>query len=100
MAKKQSPKPQRKAGKQQKGRQPAEAPDVQVQAVTEPPVRPDTAGASEPPPHVLVRPAPEAAAAEPAAAEIAPEPTPPVDAEPEPAMPAQAKTQKAAKVPK
>ena len=52
MAKPKNPKQQTKAAKAKKGAKPAAAPEVQLSAPTEPPVRPDTAGASEPPPDV------------------------------------------------
>jgi len=91
MAKSKSHKQPNKAAKTKKAAKPAEAPEVQVSAPTEPQFRPDTSVASEPSPAAAVPPAPEVAAAEPAAAEIAPGPTESVDAEPEPAAPAQAK---------
>ena len=77
----------------------AEHPEVQLPALTESHGQPDAAQLSEPPPEVVIPPAPEAAAAEPAAAEFAQEPTESVAAEPEPAAPAEAKG-KAKKAPK
>src|SRR5207253_4925616 len=89
MSKSKSLKPSNKATKPKKGTKPADLPEVQLPAPTEPRLQPDTAVASEPPAEAIVPPAPETAATEPAAVEIAPEPTNPAEAEPEPAPPAQ-----------
>src|SRR5207249_5970790 len=62
------PKQPNKAAKPKKGTKPAEHPEVQLPAPTESHGQPDTAQVSEPPPEVVIPPAPEAAAAEPAAA--------------------------------
>ena len=68
MSKSKSLKPSNKATKPKKGTKPADLPEVQLPAPTESHGQPDTAQVSEPPPEVVIPPAPEAAAAEPAAA--------------------------------
>ena len=106
MAKRQSPKPQGKAAKQRKGRQPAEAPEVHVPAATEPPLPPESPVTIETPPEAAAPPLPEQPTAEPPApastpaevttsVEVAPE-----AAAPEAAAPAQTKAKKAPKEPK
>ena len=106
MAKKHSPNPQSKAGKQQKRRKPAEASDVHISAATEPPVQPESCATSETPPEAAAPPAPEQPTAEQPTPESTPaETTTPVEvapeaATPEPAASAQTKVKMAAKEPK
>jgi len=106
MAKKQSAKPQSKAGKQKKGRKPAEAPEVHVPAATEPPVQLDAPAASESPPEAAAPPAPEQATVEPPVPASTPaEATTPVEVAPdapvhEAAATVETKLKEAAKEPK
>ena len=101
MTKRQSPKPHSKGGKQKKGRMPAEAPEVQAPAATEPPVQPESLATGETPREAAAPPEPEQPLPESTPAEA----TVPLEVTPEPvapegAAPAKTKAKKAAKEPK
>ena len=95
MTKRQSPKPHSKGGTQKKGRRPAEAPEVQAPAATEPPVQPESLATGETPREAAAPPEPEQPLPESTPAEA----TVPLEVTPEPvapeaAAPAQTKAKK------
>jgi len=111
MTKRQSPKPHSKGGTQKKGRRPAEAPEVQAPAATEPPVQPESLVTGETPREAAAPPEPEQPLPESTPAEatvplevtpepVAPEGAAPEGAAPEGAAPAKTKAKKAPKEPK
>ena len=111
MTKRQSPKPHSKGGTQKKGRRPAEAPEVQAPAATEPPVPPESLATGETPREAAAPPEPEQPLPESTPAEatvplevtpepVAPEGAAPEGAAPEGAAPAKTKAKKAPKEPK